>query len=63
MSAREVGTVERRATNLLLAAVVVGAAVASYDRAARGAFDFHHFYLDARYVFEHAALKDRKSVV
>lgn len=56
MSAREVGTVERRATNLLLAAVVVGAAVASYDRAARGAFDFHHFYLDARYVFEHAAL-------
>ncbi|MGE0479344.1 MAG: glycosyltransferase 87 family protein [Phycisphaerae bacterium] len=47
---------EQRATNLLLAAVVVGAAVVSYDRASRQAFDFHHFYLDARYVYEHGAL-------
>ena len=28
----------------------------SFDRAARGRFDFHHFFLDARYVWEHAGL-------
>lgn len=28
----------------------------SFDRARRGTFDFHHFYLDARYVWDHGVL-------
>ncbi len=39
-----------------LLALLAGLGVLSFDRASRGRFDFHHFYLDARYVWEHGAL-------
>jgi hypothetical protein len=45
-----------RAIDLGLVVVVVGLGVLSWDRATRGRFDFDHFYLDARYVWEHRAL-------
>lgn len=37
-------------------ALVAIAGVVSFDRANRSKFDFHHFYLDAAYVWQHAAL-------
>ena len=37
-------------------ALLIGLGILSFDRASRGRFDFHHFYLDARYVWEHGAL-------
>lgn len=39
----------------LVALLVVVAAV-SFHRAVRARYDFHHFYLDARHVWEHGAL-------
>lgn len=36
--------------------LLVGLGLLSLDRARRGRFDFHHFYLDARYVWQHGAL-------
>jgi alpha-1,2-mannosyltransferase len=36
--------------------LLVSAALISYDRASRGRYDFQHFYLDADYVWKHAAL-------
>ncbi len=45
-----------RVVNWGLVALLVGVGVLSFDRASRGRFDFHHFYADARYVWEHGAL-------
>lgn len=42
---------------LLVLLVALGAL--SLDRAWRGRYDFHHFFLDARYVWEHRALNPR----
>lgn len=42
---------------LLVLLVALGAL--SLDRARRGRYDFHHFFLDARYVWEHRALNPR----
>lgn len=36
--------------------LVAIAGAVSFDRAVRSKFDFHHFYLDAAYVWQHAAL-------
>ena len=38
------------------AALLIGLGVISAWRAIEGRFDFHHFYIDARYVWEHGAL-------
>ena len=46
---------------LVLLLVVLGGM--SLHRAARGRFDFHHFYLDARYVWEHGELNPDLSPV
>ncbi|MEW6250759.1 MAG: glycosyltransferase family 87 protein [Planctomycetota bacterium] len=45
-----------RAVDLGLVLLLVGVGLGSYDRAVRGRYDFHHFYRDARYVWEHRAL-------
>lgn len=39
-----------------LAAALAGVGGLCWWRAAAGEYDFHHFYLDARYVWQHAAL-------
>jgi alpha-1,2-mannosyltransferase len=39
-----------------LIVLLAGLGTLSFDRAARGRFDFSHFYLDGRYVWEHGAL-------
>jgi hypothetical protein len=39
-----------------LAALLLAVAVISYRRAIAPAYDFHHFYRDARYVWEHGTL-------
>ncbi len=41
-----------------LLALLIALGALSFDRARRGRYDFHHFYLDARYVWEHGALND-----
>ncbi|MDX2198817.1 MAG: glycosyltransferase family 87 protein [Phycisphaerae bacterium] len=41
---------------LLIVGVLVACAVISWSRASRVTYDFHHFYLDAAYVWEHGAL-------
>ena len=48
-----VGKYGRRIGLRLLLLLVGGI---SFDRAWRGRYDFHHFYLDARYVWEHGQL-------
>lgn len=40
----------------LVAALLLALGIVSLDRARRGRYDFHHFFLDARYVWEHRAL-------
>ena len=40
----------------VLAAVLLAVAVVSFRQAVRLDYDFHHFYLDARYVWQHQAL-------
>lgn len=41
---------------LALVVLMLGLGLLSFDRARRERFDFHHFYLDARYVWEHGVL-------
>lgn len=45
-----------RALRLGLVVVLVALGVLSFHRATREKFDFHHFYLDAHYVWEHGGL-------
>lgn len=42
--------------DLILPALLVALGLVSFDRAVRGRYDFHHFYLDARYVWQHGTL-------
>ncbi len=44
------------ARRLLVVGVLVACALISWSRASRVTYDFHHFYLDAAYVWEHGAL-------
>jgi hypothetical protein len=46
----------RRWLTAVLLVLLAGAGAVSFDRAVRGRYDFHHFYLDARYVWQHRAL-------
>ncbi len=46
----------RRATLALVALLLAGVFVFSFERARRGQWDFEHFYHDARHVYEHGAL-------
>ncbi len=48
-----------RAVSLGLVVLLTGLGLLAYDRARRQRFDFAHFYLDARYVWEHGALNPR----
>lgn len=41
---------------LALLCLLAGVGYLSFERGSRGQFDFRHFYLDARYVWEHAEL-------
>jgi hypothetical protein len=50
------GTVRDRIALLVLASAVLLVGARSFDRAYHFEFDFHHFYLDARYVWEHGRL-------
>lgn len=45
-----------RALRLGLVVLLVALGVLSFHRATREKFDFHHFYLDARYVWDHGGL-------
>jgi hypothetical protein len=47
-----------RLLNLGLIVLLLGVGLLSFERAARGRYDFHHFYLDARFVWEHRALNE-----
>ncbi len=49
-------TVRPRWQIAALLGLLAGLGLLSFDRASRGRFDFHHFYLDARYVWEHGTL-------
>jgi hypothetical protein len=44
------------ALNLGLVVLVLGVGMLAWHRAARGQFDFEHFYLDARYLWTHGEL-------
>jgi alpha-1,2-mannosyltransferase len=46
----------RRAVNLGLVGLLLAVGVTSFERARTLEYDFSHFYLDARYVWEHGAL-------
>jgi hypothetical protein len=46
----------RRAVMVGLLALAVGVAAVSFIQAAKLDYDFHHFYLDARHVWEHGRL-------
>lgn len=48
-----------RVLRIGLLALLAGLGLLSLDRARRGRYDFHHFFLDARYVWEHRALNPR----
>lgn len=43
-------------TTVVIWLLALAAGIISFDRAARLRYDFAHFYLDARYVWEHGAL-------
>jgi hypothetical protein len=45
-----------RLLNLGLVVLLLGVGVLSFDRASRGRYDFHHFYRDARHVWERREL-------
>jgi hypothetical protein len=45
-----------RALQLGIVGLLIVVGIVSFDRARRARYDFHHFYLDARYVWEHGAL-------
>ncbi len=45
-----------RVLTLGLVVLLLVLGTVSFDRAQRGRYDFHHFYLDARYVWEHGEL-------
>ncbi|MCK4340381.1 MAG: DUF2029 domain-containing protein, partial [Phycisphaerae bacterium] len=51
-----------RLLSLGLVVLLLGVGLVSFNRAARGRYDFHHFYLDARYVWEHGELNPNNTL-
>lgn len=48
----------QRAVSIGMVALVISLGILSFDRAQRGRYDFHHFYIDAKYVWTHGVLNE-----
>lgn len=56
MSDPSISRFRRTCERLVTMFFIVGVAAVSFRRAANSSYDFKHFYIDARYVWEHGAL-------